>query len=80
LPEDLDDYELPLTVGTTFPYGEGYGNETYSFLGLVEDLRIYDRAITDAEVTALFEDHGYLTPRYPGVELIRTHAASISGP
>ncbi len=73
----LADWNLsdePLVIGDIYPYGSDSGISPSAFPGLIDEVRVYDRALIDAEVAALATEEGYLTPSYPGIELIRTHA------
>ncbi len=45
------DSNLPLVVGSFFPYAQGWaGNVDYSFDGLIDDVRIYNAALTADQV------------------------------
>lgn len=48
------DLNLPLVIGSVYPYGQGWaGNEFASFLGTLDDVRVYKRALSPEEVAAL---------------------------
>lgn len=47
----------PLTIGRQA--GAGEGNEDY-FRGLIDDIRIYDRVLTDVEIQALYHENGWI--------------------
>jgi hypothetical protein len=47
----------PLAIGTSFPYGSGWaGNATMSFGGKLDNVRFYDRALTQAAIQAMAID------------------------
>jgi hypothetical protein len=49
------DLHQPLCIGTLFCYGNGWAGITgYSFMGPIDDVRIYNRALTVGEVQALY--------------------------
>lgn len=49
------DKNLPLSIGTLYPYGEGWaGSTTFSFDGLLDDVRIYNRALSPTEIQNLY--------------------------
>ncbi len=49
------DGNVPLDLGSLYPYGEGWvGNTGYSFGGAIDDTRIYNRALSDAEIKQLY--------------------------
>jgi hypothetical protein len=69
------DLDLPLSMGTVYPYGEGWaGNKSYSFDGSMDDTAIYDRALSALEISrqmglcALwkYDDEGSLTADVSG--------------
>ncbi|MRR31430.1 hypothetical protein EG834_14155, partial [bacterium] len=65
-------YNVGYCIGNIDP---DYGSET--FLGCVDDFRIYNRALSDAEVKALYEGNGsYLTnqPLRVRTDLVQTSA------
>ena len=50
------DSNLPLSIGTLYPYGEGWGGNTgFSFQGFLDDVRIYNRALSATEITKLYQ-------------------------
>ncbi len=55
------DSHTPLAIGTIYPYGPGWAGypDHYSFDGKIDDVRIYDRAITAEEVAALMDGSLY---------------------
>lgn len=51
----LGDNNVALCIGSIYPYPAGWpGNAGYSFLGQIDDVRIYNRALTPAEITTLY--------------------------
>jgi len=46
----------PLIVGRHYTLIDGSGGYEYPFKGSFDDLRIYNRTLTDAELTALYEE------------------------
>jgi hypothetical protein len=51
--------------------GRDGDNNTGYFSGLIDEVRIYNRALTADEVTDLYNNYGYTTPNYPGRVLVR---------
>jgi len=51
------------------------GNQEYSFNGLIDEVRIYNRALTAAEISDLYNTYGYTTENYPGKVLVRKYAS-----
>jgi len=41
------------------------------FKGLIDEVCVYNRALTEAEISDLYHNHGYTTTAYPGRVLIR---------
>ena len=54
--------------------GRWYNSPGYWFNGTIDEVRIYDKALTDEEISALYNNRGYTTPNYPGIVLVRKHA------
>ncbi|MBD3252982.1 hypothetical protein GF386_04575 [Candidatus Pacearchaeota archaeon] len=53
-PSDGDD-NRPLTIGTRFPYGDGWAGDTVkSFNGTIDEVMIFNKALTPAEVKAIY--------------------------
>jgi len=49
------DSSVPLSLGTYYPYGSSWvGNASFTFGGLIDDVRIYNRALSASEVQALY--------------------------
>ncbi len=45
----------PLCIGTLYPYGDGWGGNTgFSLDGRIDDVRIYNQALSATEVAALY--------------------------
>jgi len=57
---------------TTNPLGIGaaYGG-TEALQGTIDEVRIYNRALSAVEISALYGNYGYVTPNYPGRNLVR---------
>jgi hypothetical protein len=51
--------------------GRDGNNSVYHFSGLIDEVRIYNRALTAAEISDLYNNYGYATPNYPGRVLVR---------
>lgn len=52
------------------------GETGHWFAGVMEAVRFYDRALTDAEITDLHQQRGHVTLQLPGTELVRKFAAT----
>lgn len=49
------DAKLPLAIGTIYPYGDGWGGDVnHAFKGKIDDVRIYNRTLSAAEVLTLY--------------------------
>lgn len=49
------DNNLPLAIGTLYPYGGGWaGNTGFSLDGYVDDVRIYTRALSATEINNIY--------------------------
>jgi hypothetical protein len=49
------DLNVKLAIGNLYPYGQGWGgNSVYNFDGTVDDVRIYTRVLSPAEISALY--------------------------
>ncbi|MGH7195815.1 MAG: LamG domain-containing protein [Candidatus Saccharimonadales bacterium] len=50
--------QRPLAIGTLYPYGSGWsGNPNFTFNGSISDVRVYNRAISAAEIKNLYNDY-----------------------
>jgi len=45
-----------------------------SFTGVIDEVRIYNRALTAEEISDLYNNYGYTTENYPGKVLVRKYA------
>ena len=54
--------------------GSGDGGSWF-FNGLIDEVRIHNRASTAGEISDLYNNHGYTTPDYPGKVLVRKFAS-----
>ncbi|MDD3102264.1 MAG: DUF2341 domain-containing protein, partial [Patescibacteria group bacterium] len=45
--------------------------------GLIDDIEIYNTALTAPEITDLYNNHGYATTNYPGKVLVRKYTATV---
>jgi hypothetical protein len=46
---------VPLSLGTLYPYGSPWvGTASFTFGGLIDEVRIYSRALSASEVQALY--------------------------
>jgi len=55
--------------------GQGEDSTQPWFRGLIDDVRIYNRALTDAEISDLYNNYGYTTTNYPGRVLVRKYTS-----
>ena len=62
------DSEYNLHVGTRPP------STGYAFNGIIDEVRIYNRALTPDEISDLYNNYGYTTENYPGKVLVRKYA------
>ncbi len=46
------------------------------FNGLIDEIRMYDKALTDSEILDLYNNYGYVTTNYSGKELVRKYAST----
>ncbi len=79
-------YSGTLASGTTITDGGSFviaqeqdsvGNDfesTQAFKGIMDEVRIYNRSLTQEEISDLYDNRGYVTPKYPGKVLIRKYA------
>lgn len=42
-----------------------------SMNGIIDEIKVYNRALTSAEVTDIYNNYGYTTPNYPGRVLVK---------
>lgn len=64
------DSNIPLTIGTVFPYGPGWdGSTSFSFDGLVDELAIYNRVLSADEIKADY-NQGKGRPGVPDTGLV----------
>lgn len=55
-PVSCADGNVSLAIGTLYPYGAGWGGNTgFSFKGLMDDTRIYNRVLSAAEIQAMYK-------------------------
>lgn len=67
------DLNYALTIGSVFPYTAGWGGHTsYSFTGGIDDVRIYNRALTANEIAEIY--------RMNTTSVIDAGAARLSAP
>ncbi|MFA6146357.1 MAG: DUF2341 domain-containing protein [Patescibacteria group bacterium] len=50
---------------------------TLKWNGLIDDIEIYNTALTAPEITDLYNNHGYATTNYPGKVLVRKYTATV---
>jgi prepilin-type N-terminal cleavage/methylation domain-containing protein len=51
------DLNLPLAIGTLYPYGSGWGgNTSFSFKGLIDDPRVFTKALVATEIKNLYAE------------------------
>ena len=61
----------PLHIGLfTYDYNDGHGNEPNILNGLMDDVRIYNRALSPSEVQGLSSDSGNAPVPEPGTILL----------
>jgi hypothetical protein len=64
------------TVQGTVTIGSSLGEMgNYNFNGLIDEVLIYNRALTDAEILDLYNYYGYTTTNYPGRVLVRKYTS-----
>ncbi len=70
------------TTGGTYPnlhFGRYYYNGSWVYVAngsMIDEVRIYNRALTPTEITDLYNNYGYTTTNYPGRELIRKYVTT----
>ncbi len=45
------------------------------WLGKIDEVRVYNRALTSPEISDIFNNYGYTTPNYPGKVLVRKYTS-----
>ncbi|MBI4231757.1 DUF2341 domain-containing protein, partial [Candidatus Peregrinibacteria bacterium] len=50
---------------------ENMGVQSYFFDGVIDEVHVYNRILTEAEISDLYSNAGYVTTNYPGIELVR---------
>lgn len=51
------DQNLPLAIGTLFPYGSGWGgNTSFSFFGLIDDPRVFTKALVAEQIQRFYAE------------------------
>lgn len=61
------------TDSNPFQIGRSYSGEYFN--GLVDEVRVYNRALTSAEVSDLYQNYGYTTTNAPGQVFVRKYSA-----
>ena len=61
---DLSTTTNPLLIGNSQAHNRG-------FEGIIDEVRIYDKALTAEEISDLYNYYGYTTTNYPGKVLVR---------
>ncbi len=57
-PPGCGDQNTPLALGTLYPYGEGWAGLTgFSFKGVLDDVRMYSRILSAAEVATMYRQN-----------------------
>jgi len=51
----------------------GLGQGAYHY-GLIDEFNVYNRVLSDAELSDLYNNYGYSTPSYPGKTLVRKYS------
>jgi len=50
------DINLPLAIGSVYPYNTAWaGNSAYSFRGMIDDMRLYNRALSADEIWSIYQ-------------------------
>lgn len=60
----------------TNPFRIGCSNSKEYFNGLVDEVRVYNRALTSEEVSDLYQNYGYTTTNAPGKVFVRKYSTS----
>ncbi len=69
--------KFTFTRGTdTNPFRIGRSNSGEYFNGLVDEVRVYNRALTSAEVSDLYQNYGYTTTNAQGQVFVRKYSAT----
>jgi len=63
------DVDEPLTIGIKNT------GESYPYNGVIDEVRIYNRALTAQEISDLYNNYGYTTENYPGKVLVRKYSS-----
>jgi hypothetical protein len=64
---------IPLEIGRD--YRTGWGSPSSYFNGTMDEVRIYNRALSASEISDLYNNYGYTTLNYPGRVLVRKYAS-----
>jgi len=70
------------TTGGSYPnlhIGRYYYNTSWNYVNsgsMIDEVRIYNRALTQAEITDLYNNYGYTTINYPGREIVSTYMSN----
>lgn len=59
----------------TNPFRIGRSNSGEYFNGLVDEVRVYNRALTSEEISDLYQNYGYTTTNAPGEVFVRKYSA-----
>jgi hypothetical protein len=62
------------TITTGISVGRDYELNIQYFRGIIDELEIFNRALSAAEISDLYNNYGYSTPNYPGKKLVRKWA------
>ena len=70
--EFFDSLTFSYTVGaTSINFYVGRREDGWYFNGLIDEVRIYNRALSEEEIQNLYNYYGYNTENYPGKTLVR---------
>jgi len=53
-----------------------YATAEYNFVGLLDEVTIYNRSLNVSEISDLYNNYGYTTKNYPGKVLVRKYVSS----
>jgi len=61
----------PVAIGTRL-----YTSYAFPFSGIIDEVRIYNKALSEEEIADLYNNYGYTTTNYPGKVLVCKYAST----